>query len=140
VGRPALLVDAGPLFAYVDRRDRFHGETLDVFERHAGRLLVPIMVVAEVMHLVSTRLGAEPEVRLLADFATCTLIAEPVAASDWLRIGELVGRYRELRLGTVDASIVAAAERLGIDTIMTLDRRHFSVVRPSHVEAFALLP
>ena len=140
MGRAALLVDAGPLFAYVDRRDRFHDETLDVFERHAGPLLVPIMVVAEVMHLVATRLGTEPEVRLLADFAAGTLIAEPVAASDWLRIGQLVGRYHELRLGTVDASVVAAAERLAIDTIVTLDRRHFSVVRPSHVEAFVLLP
>ena len=43
-----------------------------------------------------------------------------------------------MRLGTVDASVVAAAERLGITAIATLDRRHFSVVRPRHVEAFAL--
>jgi predicted nucleic acid-binding protein len=43
-------------------------------------------------------------------------------------------------LGTVDASVVAAAERLGLADIATVDRRHFSVVRPSHVAAFTLLP
>jgi len=53
---------------------------------------------------------------------------------------ELVARYHDLPLGSVDASVVAAAERLGISTIATVDRRHFSVVRPAHVSAFELVP
>ena len=57
-----------------------------------------------------------------------------------MRIAELVHTYRDLPLGTVDASVVAAAERLKISTIATLDRRDFSVVRPAHVEAFELIP
>jgi uncharacterized protein len=61
-------------------------------------------------------------------------------AGDWLRIAELVSRYRDLPLGTVDASVVAAAERLGITEIATLDRRHFSIVRPVHTGSFELLP
>jgi hypothetical protein len=63
-----------------------------------------------------------------------------VAPADWLRIAQLVSRYRGLPLGTVDAPIVAAAERLDIRTIATLDRRDFSVARPSHVDSFELLP
>jgi hypothetical protein len=39
-----------------------------------------------------------------------------------------------------DASVVATAERLGEPNVATLDRRHFTVVRPAHVEAFTLLP
>ena len=61
-------------------------------------------------------------------------------AGDWLRIAELVSRYRDLPLGTVDASVVAAAERLDITEIATLDRRHFSIVRPVHTGSFELLP
>jgi predicted nucleic acid-binding protein len=57
-----------------------------------------------------------------------------------LRIAELVWEYRDLPLGTVDASVVTAAERLDIAEVATLDRRHFSVVRPTHAEAFELLP
>jgi predicted nucleic acid-binding protein len=43
-------------------------------------------------------------------------------------------------LGATDASVIALAERLGIGTIATLDRRHFTVVRPRHVGAFTPLP
>ncbi|MEZ5191830.1 MAG: PIN domain-containing protein [Nocardioides sp.] len=65
---------------------------------------------------------------------------EPVAPSDWIRVAELVARYRDLPLGTVDASVVAAAERLGLSEVATVDRRHFTVIRPNHIDAFTLLP
>jgi hypothetical protein len=45
-----------------------------------------------------------------------------------------------LPLGSVDASVIAVAERLAIQEVATLDRRHFSVVRPLHVAALTLLP
>jgi predicted nucleic acid-binding protein len=53
---------------------------------------------------------------------------------------ELVADYRDLPLGTVDASVIAAAERLDAAEVATLDRRHCSVVRPRHEVAFQLLP
>ena len=99
-----------------------------------------MLVVTEVAYLLESRLGTEAEVRFLGDLASGTLLVEPVLAGDWLRIAELVAMYRDLPLGTVDASVVAAGERLGISEIATLDRRHFTVVRPRHVEAFELLP
>lgn len=101
---------------------------------------MPTLVITEVAYLAETRLGSEAEVRLLGDLAAGTLSVEPVAASDWLRIAELVARYRDLPLGTVDASVVAAAERMDITEIATLDRRHFGVVRPEHTPSFDLLP
>jgi predicted nucleic acid-binding protein len=64
----------------------------------------------------------------------------PVEPADLLRIAELVARYGDLPLGTVDASIVAAAERLNIRTVATLDRRDFAAVRPAHVDCFELVP
>lgn len=98
------------------------------------------MVITEVAYLLASRLGVEAEIRFLGDFAAGNLITESVAGGDWLRIAELVGRYRDLPLGTVDASVVAAAERLEVTQIATLDHRHFTVVRPVHVPAFELLP
>ena len=77
--------------------------------------------------------------RLLGDLADGAFGVEPVHAADWLRIAELVWRYRDLGLGTVDASLVAAAERLGISDVATLDRRHLGVVRPSHVDALTIV-
>lgn len=82
----------------------------------------------------------EPEIRFLGDLAAGNLLAEPVMANDWIRIAELTGAYRNLPLGAVDASVVATAERLGARQLATLDRRHFSIVRPRHVDVFELLP
>lgn len=102
--------------------------------------MVPSLVITEVVYLLATRLGTEPEVRFLGDLADGAFSVEPVAPEDWLRIAELVARYRNLPLGTVDASVITTAERLGISDIATVDRRHFTVVRPNHVAAFTLLP
>lgn len=99
-----------------------------------------MLVVTEVAYLLATRLGPDPEVRFLGDLAAGAFSVEPVVAADWLRIAEFVARYRDLPLGTVDASVVTTAERLGVDEIATTDRRHFTVVRPDHVAAFTLLP
>ncbi len=140
MGPVAALVDAGPLYAYIDSDDAHHQDCLALLERHPEPLAAPVLVIAEVAYLVGTRLGPEAEVRFLGDLANRAFVTIPVEDEDWLRIAELVSRYRDLPLGTVDASIVAAAERLGIATIATLDRRHFGVVRPAHVAAFALIP
>jgi hypothetical protein len=115
-------------------------ECLNLLEEHPGPLIVPVLVIAEVANLLETRLGSDAEVRFLGDLAGGNLIAEPVTAADWLRIAELASTYRDLPLGTVDASVVAAGERRGISQLATLDRRHFAVVRPAHVDAFELLP
>lgn len=124
----------------MDRDDRHHHTCLGLLETHPGPLVVPTLVITEVTYLLGARLGVEPEVRFLGDLASGALIAEPVHAADWLRIAELVGRYRDLPLGSVDASVVVTAERLGVNEIATLDHRHFTVVRPAHVERFILLP
>lgn len=96
--------------------------------------------MSEVAYLLEARLGADAEVRFLGDLAAGNLIAEPVRPADWLRIAELVAAYRDLPLGTVDASVVAVAERLDLVQLATLDRRPFTVVRPGHAPAFEIVP
>jgi predicted nucleic acid-binding protein len=51
-----------------------------------------------------------------------------------------VNTHESLPLDTTDASVVAVAERLGLTDVATSDRRHFTVVRPRHVDALTLLP
>ena len=124
----------------MDADDRHHRASFDVLIEHPGPLVVPMLVITQVVYLIGTRLGSDAEIRFLGDLASGDFRIEPVHAADWLRIAELVRRYRDLPLGTVDASVVVTAERLGVDEIVTLDRRHFSVVRPHHTPAFSLTP
>jgi predicted nucleic acid-binding protein len=124
----------------VDEDDGGHDASLELLESHPGPLLVPQLVIAEVAYLIEARLGWIAETRFLGDLASGNFVTAPVLPGDWIRIAELVARYRNLPLGTVDASVVALAERLGHDVIATLDRWHFTVVRPKHIRAFELLP
>jgi predicted nucleic acid-binding protein len=124
----------------VDADDAHHVACRELLETHPGPLVVPTLVVTEVAYLIGTQLGWEPEARFLGDIASGVLTLEPVHPVDALRMVELVVRYHDLPLGTVDASVIAAAERLDVTDVATVDRRHFSVVRPRHTSAFALLP
>jgi uncharacterized protein len=61
-------------------------------------------------------------------------------AEDYRRAAQLVRQYRDAPLDLVDSLLVAIAERLQITTILTLDQRHFYLVRPRHHAAFTVLP
>lgn len=65
---------------------------------------------------------------------------EAPTAVDLRRAADLIEQYADLSLGGTDALVVAIAERLSLTKLATLDRRHFTIVRPSHVDAFALVP
>jgi predicted nucleic acid-binding protein len=135
-----LVVDAGPLVAAFDSRDRVHRQCVDLLETAAGPLLVPEVVLSEVAYLVGARVGAAAETKLAAALRERELQAVATVPDDWRRVAELVDRYLDLPLGLVDATVVAIAERLSVSRLATLDRRHFSVVRPRHVEGFELVP
>lgn len=132
------IVDAGPLYAAADADDRDHDRVVEVMEDGAWRLVIPTLVVNEATYLIGTRLGPLVESRFLRTLETMDV--EAPSPADWGRIAELVETYADFPLGGTDASVVALAERLGAKTVITLDRRHFTVVRPSHCEAFELLP
>ena len=135
-----VVVDAGPLYAYIDADDAHHSRCAEFLANYDGSLVIPQLVVTEVAYLLASRLGTRAELLFLADIASGAFSTEPVHPADWLRITELVAQYRDFPLGTVDASVVACAERLAVDTVATLDRRHFGAVSPRHVANFAIVP
>lgn len=135
-----LVVDAGPLVAAAARRDRNHQRCVELLSQAPPPLLVPSLVLTEVAYFLADRIGPEAEQAFARSLREGELLAEPVEPTDWARIAELLDQYRDLPLGIVDASVVAACERLGATDLATLDRRHFSIVRPRHCAALTLLP
>jgi predicted nucleic acid-binding protein len=132
------IVDAGPLYAVADDDDHEHDRSVAVLRRRDLDLVIPALVVAEVTYMVGRRLGPHAEARFLQGL-TALEVEAPLPA-DWLRIAELVERYADFPLGGTDASVIALAERLGTDILITLDHRHFGAVRLHHCPAFHLLP
>ena len=84
--------------------------------------------------------GVRAEAAFVRSLADEDFESVNLGAEDYARVLELIEEYDDLRLGTTDASVIALAERLDIHEVATLDRRHFTVVRPRHVEALTLLP
>jgi predicted nucleic acid-binding protein len=132
------VVDSGPLYAVTDTDDDDHERALAALERPDLRLVIPTLVVAEVTYMIGRRLGPSAEARFLGELGQ--LEVEAPAADDWPRIAELVERYKDFPLGGTDASVIALAERLGSEIVITLDRRHFGAVRPRHCGSLQLLP
>ena len=101
-------------------------------------LVIPAMCVAEACYLILGRLGAAAESVFLGSMADMRV--EAPIGPDFLRMADLCFQYRDFPLGGTDASVIALAERLNITSIITLDHRHFTVVRPLHCASFELLP
>ena len=135
-----IVVDTGPLYAAADSSDAHHIACSKLFTDTAEQLVIPISVVVETSFLVERHLGPTAEAVFLGSLAPAGLVVEQLDPDDLVRMAELVTTYADLPLGAVDASVVAVAERLDATMLITLDRRHFSVVRPRHTAAFTLLP
>jgi uncharacterized protein len=135
-----LIVDTGPLYAAAATGDNNHAVCHQFLANATGPLVVGELVVTEVAYMFGSRVGPHAEIAFAKSIAAGELIIEPVLDSEWSRIAELTEQYGDLPLGMADASLVALAERHDAREIATLDRRHFSVVRPKHVDGFVLLP
>jgi hypothetical protein len=135
-----LIVDAGPLVAAAATRDRNHARCVKLLTDAGRPLVVPTLVVTEVAYFLGDRIGINAERAFAESFRSGELIAEPVEPADWDRIAELLDEYADLGIGIVDASVLAACERLDQTRLATLDRRHFSVVRPRHCSILELVP
>ncbi len=132
------LVDAGPLYAAADLDDQDHLRSVKALSNPDLILVVPALVVTEALHFVGRRLGPKVEAAFIAGLEPIQI--ESPTPADLERMAELVSQYADFPLGGTDASVIALAERLGVETIITLDRRHFGAVKPRHVDSFALLP
>lgn len=135
-----LIVDTGPIVAYLNRNDPDHTRCAALLESRTDDLLVTPYVVTEACYLLGKYLGAEAEVNLVEAVAGGDLEQIDITSGELIRMAELMRQYSGFPLGIADASVVAAAERFKAEEVATLDRRHFHAVVPAHLPAFRLLP
>ncbi len=136
----ALILDTGPLLAALDAADPDHESCARLVTGAREDLVVPMLVLAELDYWVHERLGVRVWLAFLEDVLDGAYRVEQLTAADLQRCHELQEQYRDLSLGVVDAGVVVLTERLDEHKVATLDRRHFSVVRPRHVETLELRP
>jgi predicted nucleic acid-binding protein len=136
----ALVCDTGGVYALYDADDSHHDAVKAAIETEPGTLLLPVILLAEIDYLLNDRLGVDAALDLLTSGEAGAFTLVHPTADDLIRCRELVDRYRDMPLGIADASVIATAERLGIQRILTVDQRHFRTVKPSVFDSFVLLP
>jgi predicted nucleic acid-binding protein len=123
-----IVADTGAVVALIDSSDRHHRILRDLFEAHPDDWILPWAILAEVDYLVASHVGVRAQQLFMTDLASGSYRVEWGEDKDLKRAQEIKARHKALRLGLVDGVVMAVAERLGADSIATLDMRHFSAV------------
>jgi predicted nucleic acid-binding protein len=121
----AVLLDTGILYAYYDRSDAWHARARRLVEAHPGGLVVPAPVIPEVDHLLGHRLTPKAQEVFCRGLAEGDYVVADLPHGAYARVLALNRQFADLRLGFVDAAVVAIAESVGLTRIGTTDRRHF---------------
>ena len=123
-----IVVDTGAMVALLDASEENHPIVTAIFQDHRHRWILPSAILPEVDDLLTAHLGARAQEAFLADLADGAFVVDWSGDVDLAVAYRLCKKYRSLRIGLVDAMVIATAERLEANAIATLDLRHFAAV------------
>ena len=111
-------MDAGPLVALLDRRDRFHEWATSQLTACRPPLWTCEAVVAEAAHLLRRIHGQETLLELLRRGVVAVFLR---LSDEVVRVQKLMTRYDDVPMSLADACLVRMAELNEDDAVMTLD-------------------
>ena len=135
-----ILLDTSGRLAAIDESQRAHAECSRVLKAAPGPLLLSPFVLAELDYLLGRYVGAAAQAALLDDVGRGAYRLEGFGAADVVRAAEVIERFADLKIGLADASLVVLAERYGVSRILTLDVKHFAVLRIGARKRFNVVP
>lgn len=135
-----MIVDTSALLAFFDKNEPDHSAVSAVISGTDEPLVVSPFVVAEVDYLLASRLGVSAELAALGELAGGAWDLPAIDAEGLGQARGVIERYSDQDIGVADASNVVLAARYRTRTIVTLDRRHFDVLRPLNGGRFTVLP
>jgi hypothetical protein len=134
----AIIADTSGILALLDRDEQYHQATVKLAESET--IWVPATILPEVDYLATKHLGEQVARAFLEALLENYFTYISVEPGDLVRSLQIMTRYRDATIGLVDSSIVALAERYQTRRILTLDRRHFSLIKPQGIDYLQLLP
>lgn len=133
-----LLVDAGPLVAILNRRDRHHHACVDTLKELRRPLFSTWMPITEAMYLLDFSIQAQGALLEMIERRALQILE--ILREDLPAMHRLMRKYSDQPMDFADASLVQVANRLNLSDIFTLDRRDFGVYRFGKGRAFKILP
>jgi hypothetical protein len=132
----AIILDTNILYAAYDRRDSWHPQAKALLQLEQNGLVLPSPVITEVDYFLG-RLDPRSQLDFYQAISQGFYLVVDLSKEGYDRVLAINQQYADLRLGFVDAAIVAIAEELGLGRIATTDRRHFGAIQ-AHIPLILL--
>lgn len=117
--RQRVILDTGPLVAFINRRDRFHQWARGEWDTIEPPLLTCEAVLAEACFLLQNVYGGKETVISLVNTG---VVHVPFRLNEEVvRIGELLTRYQSVPMSLADACLVRMSEQYSGSSVLTMD-------------------
>jgi len=133
-----VLVDTGPLVAILSSADQHHEICVETLRHLPGPLFSCWPVITEAAWLLRSYPRAIQHLLRSAGGGFLELL--PLVSAEAKALADVMKTYEDIRPQLADAALVYLADREGIDTIFTLDRRDFSAYRSAGKRPFRVVP
>lgn len=121
------ILDTGPWVALIDRSESNHDACVEWLRGYHGNLYSTEAVLTEVLYLLSFSSKAQAAA---IDFVLESAVEIVPPSIESLRTSRrLIEKHADLPMDYADATIVGLAMESGISTVVTLDRKDFSIYR-----------
>ena len=134
------LADTNFIIALFSNTDSRHRDVLPVYKK-----MEKIIVIQSVLNEVAYMLGRDRGTLAVAIFLkeisnSPKWILTPLEKEDILRTAQILEQYFDSGIDFVDASIMAFAERIKTNIILTMDLRDFYIFSPVHCDSYEIFP
>lgn len=131
--------DTGFVVALLNSRDRWHSACRSIYQK-STRIYLAQPMLAEMIFMIEREAGRQKSINFLSGLGRSKYAAVAFDDENMQRLVTVYKQYSNTRLDFADLSVAVLAEHLSISQIFTIDHTDFSILRPSHVDHFELLP
>jgi predicted nucleic acid-binding protein len=132
------IMDTGPWVALIDRSEARHAECVQWLKHFSGSLYSTEAVLTEVLYLLNFSTRAQCAA---IDFVLKAVVEIVPASIESLRKAKnLMKKYADLPMDYADASIVCLATETGMQNIVTLDKKDFTIYKLPKKKCFTIMP
>ncbi|MGK7888824.1 MAG: type II toxin-antitoxin system VapC family toxin [Leptolyngbyaceae cyanobacterium] len=134
-----VIADTSFVVTLTNQSDINHDRVTAIYANYS-QILLPQLALVEIAYLLGRNAGILCTIRFLQQLPRSRFILISATDDDLQRVASVLHQYMDSKLDFVDATVMAIAERLKVQTVLTLDRRDFQMFRPIHCESFIIYP
>jgi predicted nucleic acid-binding protein len=135
-----MLCDTSGLLAAFNDQEPYHSAAIQAMEADAGPFFLSPFVLAELDYLISKQVGRKAAALFRKEVVNGSYALESFDTDDLKQANSIIESYPDASISLADASVVVLARRHDSNRVLTLDQRHFRLLRPQPGETFILLP